>query len=108
MLVVARQKNERIFLSFEEMTADELLALRGQTIQITLVEIRGWEKARIGVEAPECVRVDREELYRVIQREKAMGAMKGDGYVPGKVGGVRPGVGDGVRGSGAVDAVGKR
>jgi carbon storage regulator len=71
MLVLSRKRDESIVLSFELATAEELAALRGQTIQITLVDLRG-DKVRLGVVAPESVRIDRFELYRQMQREKAL------------------------------------
>jgi len=55
MLVLSRQCNESIMI--------------GETIKITIVDIRG-DKVRLGVEAPTEVPVHREEVYRAIKRER--------------------------------------
>ena len=55
MLVLSRKKDERIRI--------------GDTIVITIVEIRG-DKIRIGIEDPANVPVHRQEVYEAIQREK--------------------------------------
>lgn len=51
MLVLSRKKGERIMI--------------GDDVVITMVEIRG-DKVRIGIEAPDDVAVDREEVHRAI------------------------------------------
>lgn len=56
MLVLSRQVDETIIIR----TTDG-------PIKITLVDIRG-SKARIGVDAPKSVRVDREEIDRLKQK----------------------------------------
>ena len=45
--------------------------LIGDPIVVQLVEIRGSNKARIGVKAQKGVRVNRQEVYEARQREKA-------------------------------------
>lgn len=60
MLVVTRKVKQRIFI--------------GDDIVITLVEIEGGGKARIGVEAPANIRVDREEVREARKRTEAANA----------------------------------
>ena len=54
MLVLSRQKNQTIMI--------------GDTIEITVVDIRG-EKVRLGITAPTEVPVHRKEVYEAIQAE---------------------------------------
>jgi carbon storage regulator len=54
MLVLSRQKNQTIMI--------------GDTIEITVVDIRG-EKVRLGITAPPEVPVHRKEVYEAIQAE---------------------------------------
>lgn len=54
MLVLSRRKNQRIRI--------------GDGITLVICDVRG-DKVRIGIEAPPHVRVDREEIYELIQRE---------------------------------------
>ena len=56
MLVLGRKVNERIRI--------------GDNIIITLVEVRDGYKAKIGIEAPGDVVVDREEVWQAKQRTK--------------------------------------
>ena len=56
MLVVSRKKSERIIIG-------------GGLVVITIVEVRG-DKVRIGIDAPEEIRIDREEVHLAIQRKK--------------------------------------
>jgi sRNA-binding carbon storage regulator CsrA len=41
-------------------------------VEFTVVDIRGGDKVRVGVDAPPSVRVDRKELYLAKQRERAL------------------------------------
>lgn len=54
MLVLSRKTDERIRISDD--------------IVITVVRIQG-DKVRIGIEAPDCIPVHREEIYQKIMRE---------------------------------------
>jgi carbon storage regulator len=97
MLVLSRQRDETIMI--------------GDGIEVTVVDIRG-DKVRLGINAPNDVAVHRKEVYDAIRRENRTAAdaaqPKGDGYVPGKAGGVRPGVVGGGGDRGAVDDAGER
>ena len=53
MLVLSRQKNEKIRISDD--------------ITVTVVEIRG-DKVRLGIDAPQTVAVHRQEVYDAIHR----------------------------------------
>lgn len=55
MLLLTRMRDERIMI--------------GDDIVVTIVAIRG-EKVKIGIEAPRGVAVNREEIWRRIQRER--------------------------------------
>ena len=48
MLVLSRHKDESIII--------------GDDVKITIIEIRG-DKVRIGITAPQCITVHREEVY---------------------------------------------
>ena len=54
MLILSRKTNQKIRV--------------GDSIEITVIEVRG-DQVKIGVEAPRSVKVFREEIYDVIQRE---------------------------------------
>jgi len=54
MLVLSRQKNEAIMI--------------GDDVEITVVDIRG-DRVRLGITAPQSVRVHRKEVYEAIRRE---------------------------------------
>ena len=56
MLVLSRKKDESIMV--------------GDNIKLTIIEIRG-DKVRIGIEAPRDVTVHREEIYKIVKKEKA-------------------------------------
>lgn len=56
MLVLSRHIDEKIYI--------------GDDIVITLCDIRG-DKARIGVDCPKHIRVDRQEVREAINRESA-------------------------------------
>ncbi|MCA9262974.1 MAG: carbon storage regulator CsrA [Planctomycetales bacterium] len=56
MLVLSRNKNESIVISYD--------------IKIVVVEIRG-DKVRLGVEAPKEVPVHRREVYEAIKRSES-------------------------------------
>jgi carbon storage regulator len=56
MLVLSRKKNEVIRIDDE--------------IEVMVIEIRG-DKVRLGIKAPQSVQVHRQEIYEVIQRERA-------------------------------------
>jgi carbon storage regulator len=58
MLVLSRKKNERIRI--------------GDEIIVSIAEIRG-DKVRLAIEAPQDVRIHREEVWIAIQAEKAEG-----------------------------------
>lgn len=70
MLVLSRQRDETIVLSFEDATDAELLGLRECPLRATIVDVRG-DKVRTGITAPTCVRVDREEVYQARRAAKA-------------------------------------
>ena len=57
MLVLSRKENERIMISHD--------------VVITVVGIRG-NKVRLGIEAPEGMLVDREEVYRDRHRDREL------------------------------------
>lgn len=59
MLVLSRHIDEKIYI--------------GDDIIITLCDIRG-DKARIGVDCPKHIRVDRQEVREAINREAAEAA----------------------------------
>ena len=67
MLTLTRQMNEAIECSFESMTDEELLALRHQKIEMTIMDIR-WIKVRLGITAPKVVQVHRKEVAEAIRR----------------------------------------
>ncbi len=54
MLVLSRQKDQTIMI--------------GDTIEITVVDIRG-DKVRLGITAPSQIPVHRKEVYEAIQKE---------------------------------------
>ena len=56
MLVLSIKTDERIRISDD--------------IVITIVRIQG-DKVRVGIEAPECIPVHREEIYQRIMKEKS-------------------------------------
>ncbi len=56
MLVLSRHKDEAIII--------------GDDIKITIVDVRG-DKVRLGIDAPRSIPVHREEIYDLIQKEKA-------------------------------------
>lgn len=61
MLVLSRRQQERIILTTPA----------GEKIIVTVVELRHGRQgsnARIGIEAPKTIRVDREEVHESIQR----------------------------------------
>jgi carbon storage regulator len=55
MLVLSRKKSEKVRIS--------------EDIIVTLIEIRG-DKVRLGIEAPKCIPVHREEVYQAIAEGK--------------------------------------
>jgi len=55
MLILSRKRGEQIVISEGLIT-------------ITVVQIRG-DKVRIGIDAPDSVRVDRREVHEAIQRD---------------------------------------
>ena len=59
MLVLSRKRNEGIRI--------------GETIQITVVQVRG-DKVRLGVVAPKEVPVHRDEVFDAIRRQGSAGA----------------------------------
>ena len=63
MLVLARSVNENILLDFTKCTLADLEALKKNPIVITVSEING-AKVRLGINAPRCVGIDREEVWR--------------------------------------------
>tara|TARA_R110002167_G_scaffold61913_4_gene174941 strand:- start:40322 stop:40501 length:180 start_codon:yes stop_codon:yes gene_type:complete len=54
MLVLSRKLNERICI--------------GDNIVITIIQLRG-DKVRVGIEAPDEVRIDREEVRKRIEEQ---------------------------------------
>ncbi len=58
MLVLSRKKNESIIIN--------------DNITIVVVEIRGSEKVRLGIEAPKEVTVHRKEVYDAIKRSESV------------------------------------
>lgn len=56
MLVLSRKRDEKITI--------------GDNIIITIVDIRG-DKVRLGIDAPDNVRVHREEIYNKIQQNNS-------------------------------------
>ena len=55
MLVLSRHRDQTIMI--------------GDSIRITIVDVRGDDKVRIGIDAPRHIAVHREEVYNAIQRE---------------------------------------
>lgn len=64
MLVLSRHKDEAIII--------------GDDIKITIVDVRG-DKVRLGIDAPRSIPVHREEIYDIIQKEKAQKAAENTG-----------------------------
>jgi len=56
MLVLSRHAGEKIRI--------------GDDVLITVIEMRGGGKVRIGIEAPKEVTVHREEIYQTIKRQQ--------------------------------------
>ena len=56
MLVLSRRRDEVVLI--------------GDNIRVRVVDIRG-DKVRLGFDAPDDVRIDREEVYNKIQEEAA-------------------------------------
>jgi len=67
MLVLSRKKLETIRI--------------GETISITVIEIRG-DKVRLGIEAPAEIPVHRQEVYNLIQRKKKDAVKAADQELP--------------------------
>jgi carbon storage regulator CsrA len=61
MLILSRKIGEQVYLDLSGLGITEPL-------KVTLVQIRGGEKARIGFEAHEGIRVHRKEVWEAIQR----------------------------------------
>ncbi len=59
MLVLTRQRDQTIMI--------------GDDIEITIVDVRG-DRVRIGIAAPQSVRVYRKEIYNAIQKDKEAAA----------------------------------
>lgn len=59
MLVLGRKVGEKILIDHPD-----------GTIEVVLVEVKTKQVARIGVHAPESVRVDREEIWQAKERVK--------------------------------------
>lgn len=57
MLVLSRNRGESIIL--------------GDDVVITIVDVRGGGKVRLGIEAPRELTVHRREVYELIQAERA-------------------------------------
>jgi carbon storage regulator len=70
MLVLSRQRDETVMIDFSTATDEELLALRGTPIEVTVVDIRG-DKVRLGTTAPKPVQVHRREIFDAIRRDGA-------------------------------------
>jgi len=68
MLVLSRKRGEKIRI--------------GTDIIITVTEIRGDDKVRIGIEAPDHVPVHRQEVFDAIERERNKKPPEGS-YRPG-------------------------
>ena len=68
MLVLSRSRDETVICDFSKMSDAELLALRDQSIEFTVVDIRG-DKVRFGTTAPKTVVVHRKEVLEAIKRE---------------------------------------
>ena len=56
MLVLSRERDQTIVI--------------GDEIEITVVDIRGSDKVRLGINAPTSITVHRKEIYDAIKREK--------------------------------------
>ena len=57
MLVLSRCKDESIMV--------------GENVEVIIVDVRG-NKVRLGITAPKDISVHRKEVYKTLQREKAM------------------------------------
>ena len=64
MLIISRNVNEIVVVEFED----------GTTMALAIVEVRGG-KVRLGLDAPEGVKIHRKEVWDVIQAEKASGSV---------------------------------
>ena len=64
MLVLTRQRDQTIMI--------------GDDIEITIVDVRG-DRVRIGIAAPQSVRVYRKEIYNAIQRDREAAEREGGG-----------------------------
>jgi len=62
----------------------------GDDVEITIVDIRGGDKVRIGITAPKQIPVHRREIYDAIQRDKAQKAENQPKDGDGKTGQVTP------------------
>lgn len=60
MLILSRKKGESIILD--------------DNITITIVEVKG-EQIKLGIDAPETIKVYREEVYKAIQEENKTAAV---------------------------------
>jgi sRNA-binding carbon storage regulator CsrA len=73
MLVLSRQKDQRIVFDLSKATDQEIAELVADlkagkaAFYLTVVDIRG-DKVRLGVTAPKCVSVDRDEIHRAKRR----------------------------------------
>ena len=59
MLVLSRHRDESVYVELED----------GRIITIMPVDIRG-DKVRLGLDAPETIKIHREEIWREIQEER--------------------------------------
>lgn len=64
MLVLSRKREERIALRIPGGT---VIPPEGLPIEVCIVDIRG-DKVRVGLTAPECVSIHRQEVQDVIDR----------------------------------------
>lgn len=67
MLILARRINERIVI--------------GDDIYVSVVDIRG-DQVKLGIEAPQQVKVYRHEVYEAIQRENREAAQSAGATLP--------------------------
>lgn len=62
MLVLTRGANQEVDLSIpNDISSEELMALRGATITVKIVDCRR-SKARLGFEAPDTIKILRREI----------------------------------------------
>jgi carbon storage regulator CsrA len=63
MLVLTRRKEEITYFDFSAMTDAELLSLRATPLRVIVVDTRA-DRVKLGFDAPDPVKINREEIYK--------------------------------------------